>query len=353
MDVNKIKIVNKLGDKEILLPLSTNWDLSDREASILEEQTNIIKTIIGKPTNYELQRFSRQVIDGSTYQQYQFNFYNTGSTIWEPSYLNRFPESLVRYTRGSFAKSFFKLDLYDTTDPKKQKIYLSIILPTSKSSEITSSGTLSCKGYVFTKTTLSSNIPQPVARTVNFTDCCGVQQTLLVTASVYGCVDESQPIYFTGYTSNTEVFPPIINNLVAPIYLNGEGVNTYISVANLGACECIPEIIPPAQPPNLSYPNFYLDHVGNQEGYYIYWYQDEKIINLKEFFMTAKFFDGSTGTFTRFTTIPQMQTKIPNDELYYRVILDYPNKLYKITNTTDTIPIQQVEWYEYNNPKII
>ena len=58
----------------------------------------------------------------------------------------------------------------------------------------------------------------------------------------------------------------------------------------------------------------------------------------------------SGGTFT---TSPQTQTQIPNDDLYYRVIFNYTNKLYKITNLVNTIPIPEVNWYEYVNPKIV
>jgi hypothetical protein len=348
MDVNKIKILNTNGDKEIVVPISTNWDLVNREDAIKDEEKKIIKQIIGTPPNYELQRFSRKVVDNSTAQEYQFNFFNTGTTIWEPSYLNRFSESLIRYTRGGFAKSFFKLDLYDSKDPKKQKIYLSIILPTSRSSELSSTGTFNCQGYNFFKVESTINF----LGYVNFIDCCGIQQSLLVTPLVYGCVDESFPVTFSGSVINSGP-PETLIPQIGPVYLHGEGTNTFIGAANLSICECIPEVPPPAEPPNLTFPNFYLDHVGNQEGYYIYWYQDKNLINLSELYMTAKFFDASIGTFTRFTTTPQTQTKIPNNDLYYRVILDYTNKLYKITNLTDLVPVVQANWYEYVNPKIV
>jgi hypothetical protein len=349
MDVNKIKIVNKVGSKEIVVPISTNWDLYNREDAIIDEEKPIIKKIIGEPPNYELQRFSRVKLGVSTAQVYQFNFYNSATTVWEPTYLNNFQESLVRYTRGSFAKSFFKLDLYDTKDPKTQKIYLSIILPTSQSSELSSVGTSNCLGIVFYRVVRygSNGLPVPTTYTngfINFTDCCGVSQTIAANTSViYGCVDTTEPVWF----SSTEV--------TQPIYLNGENENDndYYDVIDNGICECEPDTIASAEPPKLTYPNFYLDHVGNREGYYIYWYQDEKLINLNTFYMTSKFFDASNGRYVRFTTTPLTQTKIPNDDLYYRVILDYPNKLYKVTNLIDTVAIVDANWYEYVNPKIV
>jgi hypothetical protein len=353
MDVNKIKIVNKLGSKEIVVPISTNWDLSNRGDAITDEETPIIKKIIGNPPNYELQRFSREKIGISTAQSYQFNFYNSATTVWEPTYFNNFPESLIRYTRGSFAKSFFKLDLYDTSDPKKQKIYLSIILPTSQSSELSSDGTSNCKDILFFRVSnYDSNgnliAPEYSDGFINYTNCCGVFQSIEDNLpTIYGCVDTSQPVWFS---ANDARNPPV--PFTEPIYLNGEADNNYYDIIDSGICECTPDTIPAAEPPNLTYPNFYLDHVGNKEGYYIYWYQDEKLINLNTFYMTAKFFDANTGRYIRFTTTPLTQTKIPNDDLYYRVILDYPNKLYKITNLTDTVPIVEANWYEYVNPKI-
>ena len=352
MDVNKIKIVNSPGDKEIVVPISTNWDLLNRESAIIDEESKIIKEVIGTPPNYELQRFSRQVINQSTAQIYQFNFYNESTTLWEPSYLSKFPESLVRYSRGAFSKSFFKLDLFDSDDPKKQKIYLSIILPTSNSSEILSTGTVNCEGYFISKI-VRPNDPVTTVGVVNFTDCCGIEQSLLVTTNAYVCVDPAQPIYFSGYSFDGTVFPFTPTYFEVPIYLNGEGENEYVSVSNNGICECIPDILPPIEPPNLTFPNFYLDHFSNSEGYYIYWYQNENLIGLNTFYMNSKFFDASTGRFIRFTNIPQTQTKIPNGDLYYRVILDYNNKSYKITNTTDLVALPEVNWYEYNNPKII
>jgi len=353
MDVNKIKIVNKVGSKEIVVPISTNWDLSNREDAIIDEEKQIIKKIIGEPPNYELQRFSRVRVNSSTAQVYQFNFFSSATTIWEPTYLNNFQESLIRYTRGSFAKSFFKLDLYDTKDPKTQKIYLSIILPTSQSSELSSNGTSNCQQITFFKILNfdSNGLIEEATYTggfINFTDCCGVAQSIAANVSLISqCVDTSQPVWFSANDARNPPTP-----FTVPIYLNGEQPNNFYDGINVGICECIPEIIPPAEPPKLTYPNFYLDHVGNREGYYIYWYQDEKLINLNTFYMTAKFFDASTGRYVRFTTTPLTQTKIPNDELYYRVILDYPNKLYKITNLTDTVTVAETNWYEYVNPKI-
>ena len=353
MNVNKIKILNTPGDKTIVVPLSMNWDLENREDAIVLEQDKIIEKIIGTPTNYELQRFSKVPTNDGTSQGYTFNFINPSTNAWEPTYLVRFSESEVRYFSNQFKKSFFKLDLFDTMDPKKQKNYLSIILPTSISTELLSNGTINCESVLFNNISeirfdLNEVLPTLF---VNFTDCCGVVQSQNITNVLYACVKPDQPITYSGYVLN-------LNNntnveFTGPIDLTGVITNFYVTTGNLGTCECNPELVPVAKPPNLTYPNFNLDHIGNRESYYIYWYQNESLIGLNTFYMTAKFFDGTNGAFTRFTTVEQPASSpftIPNENLYYKVILDYTNNYYRICNVNLTTPLSDVVWYEYKNP---
>ena len=41
-------------------------------------------------------------------------------------------EAEIYYNANSFKRSFFKLDLYDTTDSETQQLYLTIIIPTQQ-----------------------------------------------------------------------------------------------------------------------------------------------------------------------------------------------------------------------------
>jgi hypothetical protein len=350
MNVNKIKILNTPGSKDIVVPLSTNWDLQNREDAIVQEQNKIIEQIVGEPINYELQRFSKVPTDNGTSQEYTFNFINPTSNLWEPSYLVRFDEDEVRYFSKQFKKSFFKLDLFDTMDPKKQKNYLSIILPTSNSTEILSEGTMNCQSILFNS--IYNNDPErPAQIFVNYTDCCGVLQSQNIINVIYACVKSDQPITYSGFVENNST--GINSEFIGPIDLNGLITNDYVTTGDLGICECNPETVGAAEPPNLTYPNFYLDHVGVREGYFIYWYQNESLINLDTFYMTAKFFDATNGTFTRFTNVEQSPSSpftIPNDNFYYKVILDYNNYYYRICNTNLTVPLSNIVWYEYKNP---
>ena len=106
-------------------------------------------------------------------------------------------------------------------------------------------------------------------------------------------------------------------------------------------------------------PKYSLDYIGDKEGFFIYWLKKRDFINVDEFYMTAKFFDGSTGQFVKLMNRPQNtvsnQTDFPPDKyFYYRVKLDYPTQKYEmfefpvsVLAGTTTNPIK---WYEYVNP---
>jgi len=103
-----------------------------------------------------------------------------------------------------------------------------------------------------------------------------------------------------------------------------------------------------------------LDYIGSdKEGFFIYWLKKRNFLNIDTFYMTAKFFNGGTGQFTKMMTVPQTslssQYDFPPDEyFYYKVQLDYPSQTYElftypglIKAGTTTNPIK---WYEYLNP---
>jgi hypothetical protein len=109
---------------------------------------------------------------------------------------------------------------------------------------------------------------------------------------------------------------------------------------------------------NVRIPTYYLDYIGDKEGFFVYWLKDRGYINLDEFYMSVKYFNGKTGEFTRMMIEPQ--TLMPNiftfnkeDKFYTKIVLDYDNYQYKLTDlngirigTTDN----PVKFYEYVNP---
>ena len=346
MDVNKIKILNSAQTKEITIPLGMNWDLYDREGAIIQEEVNIVQEVIGEPTNYELVRFSRRPISLSiTNQVYEFNFYSASTAQWVNSYLPKFTENQVLYYSNPFKKSFFKLDLYDTPDPLTQKIYLSIILSTSQSiADLSVLGQQDeCNLYRFYS---------PIAGSLEFTNCCGdlVIYEISLGQTIDFCSVEPSTARFT-YS-----FPALgEQTLILPI--NGTSFPFEILpwIFNfLGAeCSCITQI---SQGLNyLVKPEINLDHIGDQKGYFIHWYQDRDLLGIDELYMKAKFFNGNTGNYTIFTREPQTnypgdENKLPNELFYYQLHFDYNNFFYWFSNFINDDIIQTLEWYEYLNP---
>ena len=132
MIVNKYKIVNSNSSKKINVALDMNWDFLDREDTLIKYEGDILPDILGNPIDYEVERFVKQpelngIESGFTYN---FNFKSASANTWTLSYLesDRFTFNEVYENRAKFAKSFFKLDFYDTTNNLRRKNYLTIII---------------------------------------------------------------------------------------------------------------------------------------------------------------------------------------------------------------------------------
>lgn len=121
-------------------------------------------------------------------------------------------------------------------------------------------------------------------------------------------------------------------------------------------------------PVEIKKPYFVLDYVGaDKEGFFIYWLKERDYININEFYMTAKFFNGKTGEFIRFTNEPQSIfngfNKFNFDKsqyFYYKVVLNYDNYEYEIFKEQPQVggsptllrvgdSANPIKWYEYVN----
>jgi len=117
-------------------------------------------------------------------------------------------------------------------------------------------------------------------------------------------------------------------------------------------------LISPALPiQKIKKPEFFLDFVGDKEGFFIYWLRSRDFINLTTFYMSAKFFDARIGVFVPMVTVCQAELPIKfnfnnPDYLYYRVELDYNKKTYKVFNNLGRVGINRVpiNWFQYVNP---
>jgi hypothetical protein len=164
---NKYKILLNQTNQNLSFPLEIKWDYNGYEDSLIEYQTEIISEVVGKPKDFEVFRFSHAPSGNSNSINYNFYFYNGGyspsyttfinsnQSSWSKSYLSAgFSVSDLYYNRRSFNKSFFKIDFYDSPNDSIQKIYFSVIIPTTQGKTI--------------KTTISEILNQVNIRTPDF-----------------------------------------------------------------------------------------------------------------------------------------------------------------------------------------
>ena len=251
MVVNNFKILKTNIDKGINIPINMNWDFLDREDSLNLYEEQIITEIIGEPENYETARFSYPYPFS-----YVFNFKNSGDTDWVNSYVEsgRFTQNQVLNKSNPFMKSFFKIDLYDSSNTRRRRNFLTVIL--NKKND----------------------------------------------------------------TTNVDLG----NNL-------GTG--------------------------KLSIPTYSLNPLTNPEGFYLYWFENPDILNLTKLYMTVKFFDGSTGEFTTFTTKKQTESATPyrltTDYFMREVNFNFTQQTYTINNLQSQTALSTLNWYEYKNPPTV
>jgi hypothetical protein len=134
-------------NKELVIPIELTWDYLGLDQSIDEYESEIVKKVTGDFGDFEVTRFvhaptlindpSSTVPLEFTDIQYEFNFYSGGSLSFSGSWRNDYrsegftPQEIYYYT-NNFSNSFFKLDLYDNVDEKRQTNYITIIIPTQQ-----------------------------------------------------------------------------------------------------------------------------------------------------------------------------------------------------------------------------
>ena len=146
MIVNKYKILRSNLGKQIDIPIEIKWDLYGQDDDLDKFQEKVVEDAIGKPKDFELARFqNKQYVNSfDTSVNYEFNFYSgltneinsSVITDWGTTYLPQgFTNEEIYYTTKPFLKSFFKLDFYNTTETRTQRVYFSIVLPANQSKD--------------------------------------------------------------------------------------------------------------------------------------------------------------------------------------------------------------------------
>ena len=142
MNVNKVTIRNNgFVDNQLTIPVQFTWDDLGQDQSIEAFETEIITEVIGVGRDFEVSRFAHSPLTGTTIDptdiKYEFNFFSGGSlnneVNWKNNYIAEgFTTQEIFYYTNNFTNSFFKLDLYDNFDEKRQKNYVTIIIPTQQ-----------------------------------------------------------------------------------------------------------------------------------------------------------------------------------------------------------------------------
>ena len=140
MSVNKFTInQNNFTNKNVNIPIELTWDYLGLDQSIDEYENEMITQVVGVGRDFEVTRFahSADTITNSTELKYRFYFYSGGSmsdtSNWRTDYRSEgFTAKEIFYYTNNFSNSFFKLDLYDLVDAKRQTNYITIIIPTQQ-----------------------------------------------------------------------------------------------------------------------------------------------------------------------------------------------------------------------------
>ena len=151
--MNKYRFNIQPGNRYLNIPIEIKTDLLGRDDLINKFEDETIEKVINPIEDFEVTRYAHRKYENEnkTSLNYEFLFFdrsidvettNSGSQdLWVSDYVftdnpnftgTCFNEAEIYYNANSFKRSFFKLDLYDTTDTETQQIYLTLIIPTQQ-----------------------------------------------------------------------------------------------------------------------------------------------------------------------------------------------------------------------------
>ena len=183
---------------------------------------------------------------------------------------------------------------------------------------------------------------------LRYTDCCGIVIEKNIDNGIKICVaNGDSATYISGDGSETQ------------FNFTQENTTTYANfttfLENLD-CACDSGTNYTSEFENLLIPQIELDFVGNQESYFIYWYEDINTLGITKLYMSAKFFDAGEGNYVKFSKVDQNNFGKPfnlsNEFFYYEVRFDYTNYEYQLNELNSDEVIYEPTWYEYVNPPI-
>lgn len=379
MDVNKIKILNTVGNKSIVIPFSENWDLLNRGDTISIEESKIVDGVIGKPINYELARYAmKSVALGSEFGDGFCQYSDANGNLISPPGT---PFVLTFTIEGEVISISFSVTNTNIgpQGPNNTYIYLGYSqstgqyydlifnLPNPNLGPIYALGCWSIEGnFTNTAEVISTDLSDPPQGSWIQVKIGNVFNNLPSSTILTTCSQEKNSMlthnfnFLTSSNTWTSSYPPSFERSEIK-YLSKSFFNSFFKLDFYDSMDQLAQkiyftIILPASSGimgdedgvELTIPIFELDHVGTQEGYYIYWYEDETLFNISEMYFKAKFFNAKLGEFFQFSnTIPTsvIPNSFNNNYLYYKVVFDYNNFEYIIKDLNDTT-ITILNWYQ-------
>jgi hypothetical protein len=152
--VNKYRIIQSDLDREIIIPVKIEFDLTGQEDAIKDYENDVVQEIINPIKDFEVVRFTHDETNLTTQKtdvNYNFFFYDQSTNITNTNFSNEnlwvnsynfttnptytgesFTNNEIYYTANSFRRSFFKLDFYDSQNSTNQKLYFTIVIPTQQ-----------------------------------------------------------------------------------------------------------------------------------------------------------------------------------------------------------------------------
>ena len=425
--MNKYRFNIQPGDRYLNIPIEIKTDMLGRDDLVDKFEDETIEKVINPIEDFEVTRYAHKKYEDTneTALNYEFLFFDrsievesttiASQNLWVSDYVftenpnftgTCFNEAEIYYNANSFKRSFFKLDLYDTTDSETQQLYLTIIIPTQQGKTRLSSTTpIESSGGGFVN---GPTIPDVVP---DGGSARGLSATIAQSKKVYDetmskltlsnetkgkedmkkfnikNLSYNEQLKFEMEESKKRALETLSNNNITKLDSTtdfgdpggpggplvdfgeeGEGVTPVPDPGGGGG-----DVNPNPQgvgsgatptltvaPPNvkIKLPNFILDFIGDKEGFFIYWLKDPNYIQLDKLYVGAKFFNAKTGQFVRFMNKSQagFSNKFNFDKssnFYYEVSLDINNYEYIIKDVVTGQRIGEgspIKWYEYVNP---
>jgi len=293
MTVNRYKIRVDSKEQKVILPLSLDFDDAGREDLIKTYEDDVLNKVIGKAKDYEVTRYRPSE--------------NMDPALGVPD-----PSPPVYY------KFYFQDPSIGV--PTNPGSYFTFLGPPNESAYETQ-GFTRMQMYQNDKTFKKSFFKMDFYDSPNRSD-----QTLYMSLILNATMSEKQIMDTVDFNNDGIPDPPVLD----PFNPNKVIIETRRDVN-------IPEFI----------------LTTKDEGYYIHWLKDTKLLDIRKFYMSAQFYNGIRGEVVKFTNknpAPLLPTTQPASSFFYEVPINTTNFTYTVQlggTRVGLTPASPIEFYQW------